>query len=135
MIGPKPREDLASIPDEVDGGRVVYGRFVRLDDFGVIAARKAMTPSSLIMANKVRHAGSYVPPRNLSVLWSKLTKFEHQITNVYRNGNKVFNLVRGHRLVAMTCGMGNFDRAPIATLTKDLRKLFSSSPPARGRPP
>jgi hypothetical protein len=50
-----------------------------------------------------------------------------QITNVYRNGNKVFNLVRGHPLVAMTCGMGNFGRAPIATLSKDLRKLLSNA--------
>ena len=48
------------------------------------------------------------------------------ITNVYRNGNKVFNLVKGLPLVAMTCGMGNFGRAPIATLTKDLRKLLTT---------
>ena len=94
MIGPKPRENLASdklfqgrrkplnivqiveirddsgpsVPDEVDGGRVVYGRFVRLDDFEVIAAGKAIAPSSLIMANKISHARSYVPPRNLSLV-------------------------------------------------------------------
>ena len=49
---------------------------------------------------------------------------EPVITNVYQNGNKVFNLLKGAPLVAMTCGMGNFGRAPIETLTKDLRKLF-----------
>lgn len=48
------------------------------------------------------------------------------ITNVYRNGNKVFNLIKGFPIVSMTSGMGNFGRAPISALTKDLRKLFGT---------
>ena len=94
MIGPKPRENLASnklfqgcrktlnivqiveirddsgpsIPDEVDGGCVVYWRFVRFDDFEVIPVGKASAPSSLIMANKIGHARSDVPPRDLSLI-------------------------------------------------------------------
>jgi hypothetical protein len=60
-----------------------------------------------------------------SSLIGKGPQGEPIITNVYKNGNKVFNLLKGAPLVAMTCGMGNFGRAPIATLTKDLRKLFS----------
>jgi hypothetical protein len=46
------------------------------------------------------------------------------IIKVFRHGNKVFNLHKGLPLVAMTCGMGNFGSASIATLTKDLRKCF-----------
>lgn len=62
-----------------------------------------------------------------SSLVGKGPQGDTQITNVYKNGNKVFNLVRGLPIVAMTCGMGNFGRAPIATITKDLRKLLSTS--------
>ena len=48
-----------------------------------------------------------------------------EITNVYKNGNKVFNLIKGLPIVAMTCGLGNIGRAPIASITKNLRKLMS----------
>jgi hypothetical protein len=49
------------------------------------------------------------------------------VSNVYRHGNKVFNLVRRRPLVSMTCGMGNFGHAPIAALSKDLRHLFGDT--------
>ena len=49
-----------------------------------------------------------------------------QIVNVYRHGDKVFNLLKGAPLVATTCGMGNIGSASIATLTKDLRKRLAS---------
>jgi hypothetical protein len=44
------------------------------------------------------------------------------IMNVMAHGNKVFNLVKGLPICAMTCGMGNIGRASISTLTKDLRQ-------------
>jgi len=49
------------------------------------------------------------------------------VSNLYRNGNKLFNLVRKRPLVSMTCGMGNFGHAPIAALSKDLRHLLSTA--------
>ena len=48
-----------------------------------------------------------------------------EIVNVYANGDKVFNLLRGRPLCAMTCGMGNLGNASIATLTKELRRRLS----------
>lgn len=49
-----------------------------------------------------------------------------EIINVYSHGDKVFNLVRGLPICAMTCGMGNIGNASIATLTKELRRRLSS---------
>jgi hypothetical protein len=46
------------------------------------------------------------------------------IANVYRHGNKVFNLCRGLPIAAMTAGMGSIGRAPIHALAKDLRVLL-----------
>lgn len=43
------------------------------------------------------------------------------VVNVYRYGNKVFNLVRGLPICAMTAGMGSIGRVPIQSLAKDLR--------------
>jgi hypothetical protein len=43
------------------------------------------------------------------------------VVNVYKYGNKVFNLVRGLPLCAMTAGMGSIGRVPIQSLAKDLR--------------
>nr|WP_314431447.1 hypothetical protein [uncultured Brevundimonas sp.] len=51
---------------------------------------------------------------------------ESQIVNVYSHGDKVFNLVKGLPICAMTCGMGNLGTASIATLTKELRRRLSS---------
>jgi hypothetical protein len=48
------------------------------------------------------------------------------IFNVMAHGNKVFNLVKGLPICAMTCGMGNIGRASISTLAKDLRKRLGS---------
>ena len=53
------------------------------------------------------------------------------IRNVYNGGNKLFNLVRGLPIAAMTCGMGNFGSAPIASMTKDLRKELSAEGSSR----
>lgn len=47
------------------------------------------------------------------------------IVNVYSHGNKVFNLVKGLPVAAMTCGMGNIGRASISSLAKDLRRSLS----------
>lgn len=48
------------------------------------------------------------------------------VSNVYQHGNKVFNLIKGLPLLSMTCGLGNIGRAPIAALTKELRKRMCS---------
>lgn len=49
-----------------------------------------------------------------------------EIVNVYLHGDKVFNLVKGLPICAMTCGMGNIGTASIATLTKELRRRLST---------
>ncbi|MBU1347564.1 MAG: hypothetical protein KKA16_11535 [Alphaproteobacteria bacterium] len=51
---------------------------------------------------------------------------ESQIINVYDHGDKVFNLVKGLPICAMTCGMGNLGNASIATLAKELRRRLST---------
>jgi hypothetical protein len=48
------------------------------------------------------------------------------VLNVWRHGNKVFNLRKGLPIVAMTCGMGHIGPASISSLAKDLRKLLTS---------
>jgi hypothetical protein len=53
------------------------------------------------------------------------------IINVYAHGNKVFNLVKGQPIAAMTCGAGNIGRASISSLAKELRRRLSR-PPADG---
>lgn len=51
----------------------------------------------------------------------------HQVIfNIYENANKVFNLYKGLPLCAMTAGIGNFGKASISTLSKELRSLFCS---------
>jgi len=44
------------------------------------------------------------------------------VINVYSHGNKVFNLVDGHPVAAMTCGMGNIGKSSISSLAKDFRR-------------
>lgn len=50
------------------------------------------------------------------------------IVNVYAHGNKVFNLVKGLPVAAMTCGMGNIGKFSISSLAKDLRRELSAPP-------
>jgi hypothetical protein len=51
---------------------------------------------------------------------------ESRVLNVYRHGNKVFNLHKKLPVCAMTCGMGNIGVSSIATLAKDLRLRLTS---------
>lgn len=51
---------------------------------------------------------------------------QQTIVNIYENANKVFNLHKALPICAMTAGIGNFGRASISTLSKDLRLLFTS---------
>lgn len=48
------------------------------------------------------------------------------ISNVYRHGNKVFNLYKGLPICAMTAGMGSIGMAPIHALAKDFRRLMKT---------
>lgn len=47
------------------------------------------------------------------------------ITRVYEHGNKVFNLIRGLPICAMTSGLGNIGPASISSVAKDLRRLMA----------
>jgi hypothetical protein len=51
---------------------------------------------------------------------------ESVVVNVYRHGNKVFNLHKKLPIAAMTCGMGSVGTASIGTIAKDLRQLLTS---------
>ena len=51
---------------------------------------------------------------------------ESQVLNVYRHGDKLFNLVKGLPIAAATCGMGNIGSSSIATLAKELRRRMKS---------
>ena len=57
-----------------------------------------------------------------TVVDSDPTTGQSRVLNVYRHGNKVFNLHRKLPVVAMTCGIGNLGAASIGTLAKDLRQ-------------
>lgn len=48
------------------------------------------------------------------------------VSNVYRHGNKVFNLYKGLPICAMTAGMANIGMAPIHALAKDFRRLMKT---------
>ncbi|MFC0684917.1 Ntn hydrolase family protein [Novosphingobium clariflavum] len=54
------------------------------------------------------------------------------IVNVYAHGNKVFNLVKGLPVAAMTCGMGNIGSASISSIAKELRRELSETPEKGG---
>ena len=54
---------------------------------------------------------------------------ESRILNVYRHGDKVYNLYRQLPICAMTSGMGNIGTASVATLAKELRRRLTSGPP------
>lgn len=41
---------------------------------------------------------------------------------VYDSGHKLFNLIRGKPISAMTCGLGNFGNSSISTITKEIRQ-------------
>lgn len=49
------------------------------------------------------------------------------VANIYDHANKVFKLHKGLPIAAMTAGIGNIGMCSISTLSKDLRKLLSSS--------
>lgn len=44
------------------------------------------------------------------------------VVRVYDNGHKLFNLIRGKPVSAMTCGLGNMGNSSISTITKEIRR-------------
>jgi 20S proteasome alpha/beta subunit len=52
-----------------------------------------------------------------------------QVVKVYNNANKIFNLIKGKPIGAMTFGSGSIGKASIATLSKDLRVRFTNDIP------
>ncbi|WP_080917837.1 hypothetical protein [Manganibacter manganicus] len=57
----------------------------------------------------------------------KLDQDGNPIQQVYRYGNKLFQIHRTHPIMAMTCGIGNFGKASIATLAKEFRSMISDT--------
>ena len=51
--------------------------------------------------------------------------FPDNILNVYNNGNKIFNLIKGWPIGAVFYGNANFGSSSISTLMKDLRRRFA----------
>ncbi|MGH2442146.1 MAG: hypothetical protein ACRDFX_03155 [Chloroflexota bacterium] len=49
------------------------------------------------------------------------------VVNIYNNANKVFNIVKGLPIGAVTWGAGSIGNASISTLMKDFRELLASS--------
>jgi hypothetical protein len=52
------------------------------------------------------------------------------VLNVYSNANKIFNLRKGLPIGAITWGGGSIGAASIATIVKDLRRLFADQSPS-----
>ncbi|RUX21788.1 hypothetical protein EOA27_05100 [Mesorhizobium sp. M2A.F.Ca.ET.037.01.1.1] len=48
------------------------------------------------------------------------------VMRVYDNGHKLFNLIRGRPVAAMTCGLGNFGNSSISTIAKEIRHEIAS---------
>ncbi len=57
-----------------------------------------------------------------ATLEAKKQNGESIVVNVYRHGDKIFNLYKGLPVVAMTCGMGHIGDRAISALAKDLRQ-------------
>lgn len=57
---------------------------------------------------------------------TNLASSASEVLNVYRHGDKVFNLFKGLPICAMTCGMGNVGQASIGTLAKELRRRMAN---------
>ncbi len=70
---------------------------------------------------KVHDGIVFVADSASSLLMQGQNGAPQQISRVYNNGNKVFNLYRGLPLCAMTCGLGNFGVESVSTATKGLR--------------
>ncbi|RWP33451.1 hypothetical protein [Mesorhizobium sp.] len=51
------------------------------------------------------------------------------ILNVYNNGNKIFNLLKGFPIGAVFYGAGSIGKSSVPTLIKDLRRRFAGESP------
>ena len=56
-----------------------------------------------------------------STLEGRTATGEAIVVNVYKHGDKIFNLYKGLPIVAMTCGMGHIGNRAISSLAKDVR--------------
>jgi hypothetical protein len=71
------------------------------------------------------HDGIVVAADSATTMVSTNNLGQSVVTNVYRHGNKVFNLYRDLPIRAMTAGMGSIGNSGIHTLAKDLRKKLN----------
>jgi hypothetical protein len=53
---------------------------------------------------------------------------QSRVVNVYRHGNKVFNLHKQLPIAAMTCGMGNIGAASIGMAFAGCRRAIATWP-------
>lgn len=71
------------------------------------------------------HDGVVLASDSASTLIDTATGASNGIVNVYNNANKIFNLVKGLPIGAVTYGSGSIGTSSISTLAKDLRRRFS----------
>jgi hypothetical protein len=76
------------------------------------------------------HDGIVLSSDSASTLFAEVQPGQSAIVNVYNNANKIFNLLKGAPIGAMTYGMGALGAASISTLAKDLRRRFCGDDPS-----
>lgn len=64
-----------------------------------------------------------------STLIAKLPAGGTTVVNVYNHANKVFNLIKGLPIGAITWGSGSIGTASVSTVVKDLRRRLSGGDP------
>lgn len=78
---------------------------------------------TIALAIKV-HDGVVLAADSASTITTAQQNGVVQVSNIYNNGNKLFNLQKALPIGALTWGLGNVGPASISTLTKDLRRRF-----------
>lgn len=71
------------------------------------------------------HDGMVLAADSASTLMLQMAPGVAGVGKIYENANKVFNLIKGHRLGCMTWGTGSIGNASIATLIKDIRERLT----------
>ena len=71
------------------------------------------------------HDGVVLASDSASTLIDSTLNPPDNIINVYNNANKIFNLVKGLPIGAVTYGAGSIGTSSISTLAKDLRRRLS----------
>ena len=78
---------------------------------------------TIALAIKV-HDGVVLAADSASTITTAQQNGVVEVSNIYNNANKLFNLHKALPIGALTWGLGNVGPASISTLTKDLRRRF-----------